>query len=68
LNDLRESLLAQSIPGTMAVLYLVAAVIVGGLVWTKFAHVEEVTQGQGKVIPATWQQARRIWMPPTFLN
>jgi adhesin transport system membrane fusion protein len=56
LNDLRESLLAQSIPGTMAVLYLVVAVIVGGLVWAKFAHVEEVTQGQGKVIPASREQ------------
>jgi adhesin transport system membrane fusion protein len=56
LNDLRESLLAQSIPGTLAVLYLVAAVIVGGLVWARFAHVEEVTQGQGKVIPVMREQ------------
>jgi len=56
LNDLRESLLAQSIPGTLAVLYLVAAVIVGGLVWARLAHVEEVTQGQGKVIPVMREQ------------
>jgi adhesin transport system membrane fusion protein len=56
LNDLRESLLAQSIPGTLAVLYLVVAVIVGGLVWAKFARVEEVTQGQGKVIPVSREQ------------
>src|SRR5260370_3499131 len=56
LNDLRESLLAQSIPGTLAVLYLVAAVIVGGLIWAKFAHVEEVTQGHGKVVPVLREQ------------
>jgi adhesin transport system membrane fusion protein len=56
LNDLRESLLAQSIPGTLAVLYLVAAVIVGGLIWARLAHVEEVTQGQGKVIPVMREQ------------
>ena len=56
MNDLRESLLAQSIPGTMIMLYLVAAILVGGLVWAKFARVEEVTQGQGKVIPASREQ------------
>src|ERR1700712_512203 len=56
LNDLRESLLAQSIPGTLAVLYLVVAVIVGGLVWARLAHVEEVTQGPGKVIPVMREQ------------
>ena len=56
MNDLRESLLAQSIPGTMIVLYLVAAIMVCGLVWAKFARVEEVTQGQGKVIPVSREQ------------
>lgn len=56
MNDLRESLLAQSIPGTMITLYLVAAILVSGLVWAKFARVEEVTQGQGKVIPASREQ------------
>jgi adhesin transport system membrane fusion protein len=56
MNDLRESMLAQSIPGTMIMLYLVAAVIVGGLVWAKFARVEEITQGQGKVVPVMREQ------------
>jgi adhesin transport system membrane fusion protein len=56
MNDLRESALAQTIPGTLAVLYLVAAVLVSALVWAKFAHVEEVTQGQGKVIPVSREQ------------
>src|ERR1700735_4056167 len=56
MNDLRESLLAQSIPGTLVVLYLVAAVIVAGVVWAKFARVEEITQGQGKVIPVSREQ------------
>ena len=35
---------------------LLAAVIVGGLVWARLAHVEEVTQGQGKVIPVMREQ------------
>lgn len=56
LNDLRESSLAQSIPGTMITLYLVAAIIMGGLVWARLAHVEEVTQAQGKVIPLSHEQ------------
>lgn len=56
MNDLRESSLAQSIPGTLAVLYLVAAIMVTGLVWAKFAKVEEITQGQGKVIPVSREQ------------
>jgi adhesin transport system membrane fusion protein len=56
MNDLRESSLAQTIPGTLAVLYLVAAILVAGLVWAKFAKVEEITQGQGKVIPVSREQ------------
>ncbi|WP_082508311.1 HlyD family type I secretion periplasmic adaptor subunit [Burkholderia sp. Leaf177] len=56
MNDLRESSLAQSIPGTLIVLYLVAAILVSGLVWAKFAKVEEITQGQGKVIPVSREQ------------
>ena len=56
MNDLRESQLAQSIPGTTAVLYLLAAIIVAGLVWAKFARVEEITQGEGKVIPVSREQ------------
>ena len=39
MSDLRESQLAQTIPGTLAVLYLVAAILVCGLVWAKFARV-----------------------------
>jgi len=56
MSDLRESQLAQTIPGTLMVLYLVAAILVCGLVWAKFARVEEVTQGQGKVIPVSREQ------------
>jgi adhesin transport system membrane fusion protein len=56
MNDLRESQLAQSIPGTTAVLYLLVAIIVAGVVWAKFARVEEITQGEGKVIPVSREQ------------
>jgi len=56
MSDLRESLLVQSSPGSMMVLYLVAAIIVVGLVWSHFAVVEEITQGPAKIIPAGHEQ------------
>src|SRR5713226_691671 len=56
MNDLRESSLAQSIPGTLIVLYLVAAILVCGLVWAKFARVEEVKQVEVIVIAVSLEQ------------
>src|SRR5260370_4268348 len=56
MNGRGGSWLAQSMPGTLIVLYLVAGILVCGLVWAKFARVEEVTQGQGKVIPVSREQ------------
>lgn len=56
MNDVQESLLTQSTPGSMAVLYLIAAVFVGGLTWAKFARVEEVTNGEATVISKSREQ------------
>lgn len=50
MNDVQESLLTQTTPGSKLVLYLIAAVLVGGLVWASFARVEEITQGEAKII------------------
>lgn len=56
MNDLRESLLTQTTPGSKAVLYLIAVILVVGLVWAKFARVEEITQGEAKIISKSREQ------------
>ncbi|KVP33123.1 hemolysin secretion protein D [Burkholderia ubonensis] len=56
MNDVKESLLTQSTPGSMAVLYLIAAVFSGGLVWAHFARVEEITHGEATVISKSREQ------------
>ncbi|MBC3272289.1 MULTISPECIES: HlyD family type I secretion periplasmic adaptor subunit [Pseudomonas] len=56
MNDVQESLLTQTTPGSKLVLYLIAAVLVGGLVWASFARVEEITQGEAKIISLSREQ------------
>lgn len=56
MSDLRESLLTQRTPGSKAVLYLILAVLAAGLTWAKFARVEEITQGEGKIISKSREQ------------
>ncbi|EIK72661.1 type I secretion membrane fusion protein, HlyD family [Pseudomonas synxantha BG33R] len=56
INDIQESLLTQTTPGSRLVLHLIAAVLVGGLVWAHFARVEEITQGEAKVISKSREQ------------
>jgi len=55
-KDLREAMLVQKTPGSLVVLYLIAAILVVGGVWAHFAQVEEITQGEGRVIPASREQ------------
>jgi adhesin transport system membrane fusion protein len=56
MNDVQESLLTQTTPGSRLVLHLIAAVLIGGLVWAYFARVEEITQGEAKVISKSREQ------------
>lgn len=56
MNDLRESLLIQVAPGSQRILYLIAAVLIIGLTWAHFARVEEITQGEAKVISKSREQ------------
>jgi membrane fusion protein, adhesin transport system len=56
MNDVRESLLTQSTPGSMLILYVIAAVIICGLTWAKFSRVEEVTHGDGTIISKSREQ------------
>ncbi|MGM3276028.1 HlyD family type I secretion periplasmic adaptor subunit [Ralstonia sp. 24A2] len=56
MNDVQESLLTQSTPGSMLVLYLIGAIIICGVTWAKFARVEEVTHGDGTIISKSREQ------------
>jgi len=56
IQDLHEAMLVQKTPGTMIVLYLIAALLVAAVVWAHFAIVEEVTTGEARIIPASREQ------------
>jgi type I secretion membrane fusion protein, HlyD family len=56
MNDVQESLLSQTTPGSRLVLQLIAAVLIGGLVWAYFARVEEITLGEAKIISKSREQ------------
>ncbi len=56
MNDVQESLLSQTTPGSRLVSYIVAAIIVVGIIWASMARVEEITQGEAKVISRSREQ------------
>ncbi|WP_293706554.1 HlyD family type I secretion periplasmic adaptor subunit [Stenotrophomonas sp. UBA7606] len=56
MNDVQESLLSQTTPGSRLVSYIVAAIIVVGVIWASMARVEEITQGEAKVISRSREQ------------
>ncbi|WP_269791769.1 HlyD family type I secretion periplasmic adaptor subunit [Stenotrophomonas sp. Iso1] len=56
MNDVQESLLAQTTPGSRLVLYMVVAVMGAGLIWASLARVEEITQGEAKIISKSREQ------------
>lgn len=56
MNDVRESLLTQTTPGSKLMLYLIAAVLIGGLIWAHFARVEEITRGEAKIVSLSREQ------------
>lgn len=56
MSDLRESMLVQSTPGSHIVLYVMGAILVCGITWSYFARVEEITQGEGKIISKSREQ------------
>lgn len=56
MRDLHAAMLEQSAPKVVWVLYLIALIVVVGLVWAAFAEVEEITEGEGKVIPISGEQ------------
>lgn len=56
MNDVQESLLSQTTPGSKLVIYLIAVVLIIGVVWASFARVEEITLGEAKIISLSREQ------------
>lgn len=56
INDMQAALIIQKTPVSLILLYLIAAIIIVTLVWAKFTQVEEVTVGEGTVIPVQREQ------------
>lgn len=56
MNDVKASLQSQTTPGSKLVIYIILMVLVGGLIWAKFAWVEEITQGEAKIISKSREQ------------
>ncbi|MEB0140018.1 MULTISPECIES: HlyD family type I secretion periplasmic adaptor subunit [unclassified Undibacterium] len=56
IDDIQDAMMAQSPTSSSLVLYLVALVMLSGLVWAYFARVEEVTRGNAKIISKSREQ------------
>ncbi|MDE7590819.1 HlyD family type I secretion periplasmic adaptor subunit [Enterobacter bugandensis] len=56
INDLQAALISQKTPFSMIILYLIGLILTVALVWSHFARVEEITRGEGKIIPASREQ------------
>jgi adhesin transport system membrane fusion protein len=56
MDDVQASLLSQSTQGSKVVLWLIIAVIAGGIIWASQARVEEITKGDAKIISRSREQ------------
>lgn len=52
-TDIRTSILAQTPKGGRAILWAVMALLVLFMVWAYYSEIEQVTRGDGKVVPST---------------
>jgi adhesin transport system membrane fusion protein len=52
-TDIRTSILAQSPRGGRAILWMVLVLFVLAMFWASISKIEEVTRGEGKVIPSS---------------
>ena len=53
ITDIRQSIMAQSPRGGRAILYGVLLLFAAFLYWASVSEIEQVTRGQGKVIPSS---------------
>ncbi|WP_282268614.1 HlyD family type I secretion periplasmic adaptor subunit [Stenotrophomonas sp. PS02298] len=56
MDDVAESLLAQTTPGSRIVTYLVLLVLLVGISWAHIARVEEITKGEAKIVSRSREQ------------
>ncbi len=52
-TDIRAAIMAQSPRGGRAIIWVVLLLFIFFMVWASNSHIEQVTRGQGKVIPST---------------
>lgn len=52
-RDARTALNREKIVGANILLFLITGVIIGFVAWANIAEIDEVTKGEGKVIPST---------------
>jgi len=55
-TDIRTSILAQSPRGGRAITWVIFALFVFFMVWAYFSEIDQVTRGDGKVVPSTQVQ------------
>jgi len=51
-TDIRTSILVQTERGGSLILWFTLLLFIGGVVWAYYAEIEEVTRGNGKVVPS----------------
>jgi len=52
-TDIRTSILAQSPRGGRAIVWVIFILFVSFMVWAYYSNIEQVTRGDGKVVPST---------------
>jgi adhesin transport system membrane fusion protein len=52
-TDIRTSILAQSPRGGRAIIWVIFALFLMFMVWAYYSNIEQVTRGDGKVVPST---------------
>ena len=52
-EDLQAALISQKTTASTILLLLIGVIFCGALIWAYFARVEEITRGEGKVIPSS---------------
>ncbi|MFC0309348.1 HlyD family efflux transporter periplasmic adaptor subunit [Gallibacterium melopsittaci] len=67
LNDLHAALQEEKHTGLFAMIWLLAAFLVVFLTWSYFSKIEEVTRGQGTIIPNSREQIIQS-LDPGILN
>ncbi|EJL82573.1 hemolysin secretion protein D [Pantoea sp. RIT-PI-b] len=56
MNDIQESLMSQSTPGSRLVLWMILIIFSSALIWASLARVEEITRGDATIISKSREQ------------